>query len=37
MGLLAAENIADGKKHNLWDLNTDYEYQESGKLFLNKN
>ncbi|MBA3027986.1 MAG: FAD-dependent oxidoreductase [Desulfobacteraceae bacterium] len=31
MGLLAAENIADGKNHNLWEINTDYEYQESGK------
>ncbi len=28
MGLLAAENIADNKKHNLWEINTDYEYQE---------
>lgn len=32
MGLLAAENIADGKKHNLWKVNTDYEYQESSKI-----
>lgn len=37
MGLLAAENIADNKNHNLWDLNTDYEYQESGNLNLDKN
>ncbi len=36
MGLLAAENIADNKNHNLWDLNTDYEYQESGDLQLEK-
>jgi protoporphyrinogen oxidase len=29
MGLLAAENVADGAQHNLWDINTDYEnYQE---------
>lgn len=28
MGILAAENIAAGKAHNLWDINTDYEYQE---------
>jgi protoporphyrinogen oxidase len=28
MGLLAAENIADGAAHNLWAINTDYEYQE---------
>ncbi len=31
MGLLAAENIEHGyRKHNLWDVNTDYDsYQES--------
>jgi len=29
MGLLAAENIIDFKKHNLWAVNTDYDlYQE---------
>ena len=27
MGQLAAENIADGKSHDLWKINTDYEYQ----------
>lgn len=32
MGLLAAENIADGAHHNLWDINTDYEYQESCRI-----
>jgi protoporphyrinogen oxidase len=32
MGLLAAENIAQGKSHNLWDINTDYEYQESCRI-----
>lgn len=32
MGLLAAENIADGTNHNLWGVNTDYEYQESSKI-----
>lgn len=32
MGLLAAENIVEGKNHNLWDINTDYEYQESSKI-----
>ena len=37
MGLLAAENIAENKKHNLWDLNTDYEYQEDGELQIKKN
>lgn len=29
MGILAAENIYDDRKHNLWDINTDYEYQEN--------
>jgi protoporphyrinogen oxidase len=28
MGLLAAENISDGASHDLWAVNTDYEYQE---------
>lgn len=29
MGLLVAENIADGKSHDLWAVNTDYDsYQE---------
>lgn len=32
MGLLAAENIVEGKRHNLWEINTDYEYQESSKI-----
>jgi protoporphyrinogen oxidase len=32
MGLLAAEKIAKSKTHNLWDINTDYEYQESSKI-----
>jgi len=32
MGLLAAENIADGRRHDLWSINTDYEYQESGRI-----
>ena len=32
MGLLAAENVIDGAKHNLWAVNTDYEYQESSKI-----
>lgn len=32
MGLLAAENITKGTKHNLWDINTDYEYQESCRI-----
>ena len=30
MGILASENIAENKTHNLWEVNTDYEsYQES--------
>jgi protoporphyrinogen oxidase len=33
MGILAAENIAEGKTHNLWEINTDYEvYQEKSTI-----
>ena len=33
MGLLAAENIADGASHDLWRINTDYEeYQEKAPV-----
>ena len=32
MGILAAENILYAANHNLWELNTDYEYQESSKI-----
>lgn len=33
MGKLAAENILKGTKHNLWEINTDYEdYQESSVI-----
>ena len=32
MGALAAENIADGARHDLWQLNTDYEYQEASRI-----
>tara|TARA_B100001287_G_scaffold102283_1_gene85929 strand:+ start:285 stop:1715 length:1431 start_codon:yes stop_codon:yes gene_type:complete len=33
MGLLAAENIYLGKKkNNLWEINTDYEYQENSTI-----
>ena len=32
MGLLAAENIAEDASHNLWELNTDYDYQESARI-----
>ena len=30
MGLLAAENILSGARHNLWEINADFDrYQES--------
>lgn len=32
MGILAADNIIKNTKHNLWDLNTDYEYQEASRI-----
>lgn len=32
MGLLAAENIAGGASHDLWAINTDYEYQEASLI-----
>ncbi|AUN95704.1 FAD-dependent oxidoreductase [Pseudazoarcus pumilus] len=32
MGLLAAENITGEASHDLWALNTDYEYQESATI-----
>lgn len=32
MGILAAENIAQEARHNLWEINTDYEYQESAAI-----
>ncbi len=32
MGLLAAENIAEEGAHDLWALNSDYEYQESSRI-----
>lgn len=33
MGILAAENIADGANNNLWEINTDYEdYQEKSTI-----
>lgn len=33
MGLLAAENIAEGANNNLWEINTDYEdYQEKSTI-----
>tara|TARA_B100000795_G_scaffold212561_1_gene166197 strand:+ start:796 stop:2217 length:1422 start_codon:yes stop_codon:yes gene_type:complete len=32
MGILAAENIIKNTKHNLWEVNSDYEYQESSRI-----
>lgn len=32
MGLLAAENIVKNAGHDLWAINTDYEYQEASKI-----
>ena len=32
MGYLAAENIASGTQHNLWEINSDYEYQEASRI-----
>jgi protoporphyrinogen oxidase len=33
MGLLVAENIADGRSHDLWSVNTDYDsYVEAGQI-----
>ncbi len=33
MGMMAAENILQNTKHNLWEINTDYEvYQEEASL-----
>jgi protoporphyrinogen oxidase len=32
MGLLAAQNIMAGAQHDLWTINTDYEYQESSTI-----
>jgi len=33
MGLLAANNINNDKKiHNLWEINSDYEYQETSLI-----
>jgi protoporphyrinogen oxidase len=32
MGILAAENITNATRHNLWEINSDYEYQESSLI-----
>jgi protoporphyrinogen oxidase len=32
MGILVAENLTSKKKHDLWSVNTDYEYQEKSEI-----
>jgi protoporphyrinogen oxidase len=32
MGIFASENILKNAGHNLWAINTDYEYQESSRI-----
>ena len=32
MGLMAAKNIALNEKNDLWEINTDDEYQEEDKI-----
>lgn len=32
MGVMVAENIIQSKAHDLWKINTDYEYQEGSKI-----
>jgi protoporphyrinogen oxidase len=32
MGMLAAENIIKGSAHNLWEINTDYEFYQEAAL-----
>jgi protoporphyrinogen oxidase len=32
MGILAAENITKGKNHDLWQVNSNYQYQESALI-----
>lgn len=32
MAMLAVENLLDNAKHDLWDVNSDDEYQESSKI-----
>ena len=32
MGIMAAENIADGRHHDLWMINTDDDYQEEATI-----
>ena len=32
MGILVAENLTSKKNHDLWSVNTDYEYQEKSEI-----
>lgn len=32
MGILISENIIENRKYDIWDLNNDYEYQESARI-----
>jgi len=32
MGMLAAENVLENANHDLWGVNTDYEYQEGTRI-----
>jgi protoporphyrinogen oxidase len=32
MGMLAAENVARARRHDLWEINTDAEYQEAARI-----
>lgn len=32
MGLLAAENMVGSFTHDLWEINSDYEYQEAARI-----
>ncbi|MDD4101792.1 MAG: FAD-dependent oxidoreductase, partial [Kiritimatiellae bacterium] len=32
MGYLAAQNLSQGTSHDLWAINTDYDYQEASKI-----
>lgn len=32
MGIMAADNIVNNANYNLWEINTDYEYQETSKI-----
>ena len=32
MGILAAENLTLKKNHDLWSVNTDYDYQEKSEI-----